>query len=341
MAIISSFIFRYHNLALEKLTILTRPKCVIVEANSQNDFLKINDFASKIFNLRPQLIQQLQVNNFINAFKEETYYFVTDLTFRLIADTLKEQFTTIDDYSLACGKLDINLLLYEDVIDYYTNYYPNLIEKWSNKNDHRIKFINDKYLLNQNILDLGCGDGGLTKSLTAKNNVFGVDISEILVKKAKTVGISAITLNLETELLPYPDEFFDLVIGCDIFEHLFNYNKLLKEIYRCIKKEGELFVSIPIGGAKRHKIMSGFFNNLKSNSNYYDGLIPDINIKSFVDTISIFESYGFIVEYVEGWEWPWKPTYKYRKEYLKNNPEDADDVFIRLKKITIINSDNL
>jgi SAM-dependent methyltransferase len=287
---------------------------------------------SKIFDLRPQKIRQLQADNFVRTFREETYYFVTDLTFALIANISKEQWTKIDDYSLACGKLQVNLLSYEDAIDYYTNYYPNLIEKWSNKNDPRLKFINNYNLLNKNILDIGCGDGGLTKSLTVNNNVFGVDVSDILVEKAKNVGISAIPLNLETELLPYPDEFFDLIIGCDIFEHLFNYNILLKEIYRCTKKQGELLVSIPIGENKRHKIMSVFFNNNKNTSNYFDGIIPDINIKNLSETISIFESHNFIMEYLEGWEWSWKPTYNYRKEYLKNNPEDADDVFIRFRK---------
>ena len=64
----------------------------------------------------------------------------------------------------------------------------------------------------ERILDLGCGDGQLTKRIAdAGASVVGVDASPQMVKAARARGIKAD--NGPAEKLPYPDHIFDAVFS--------------------------------------------------------------------------------------------------------------------------------
>lgn len=61
--------------------------------------------------------------------------------------------------------------------------------------------------------------------------------------------------NLETDSLPYPDNFFDLVIYTEVIEHLQkNYQGSLDEIYRVIKPKKFILFSTP----NRHALWKFF-----------------------------------------------------------------------------------
>lgn len=55
-----------------------------------------------------------------------------------------------------------------------------------------------------------------------------------------------ININIEKEILPYPDDFFDVVIYCEVIEHLTeNPVYSLYNIHRVLKNEGILILSTP------------------------------------------------------------------------------------------------
>lgn len=101
-----------------------------------------------------------------------------------------------------------------------------------------------------NLVDLGCGDGGILDILTDGIQYTGIDISptqlEYAKKRAKKLGkkntqfYMGDILNLEVN-----DSSFDSAIVCDVVEHVLSTEKLFNEIKRVVKKNGYIIISIP------------------------------------------------------------------------------------------------
>lgn len=90
------------------------------------------------------------------------------------------------------------------------------------------------------ILDVGCGKGFLMYDFTKVVpgiEIQGIDISEYAIANAKEEIKDNIRVGCATEL-PYPDDYFDLVISITTLHNLPNYDldKALREIERVSKK---------------------------------------------------------------------------------------------------------
>lgn len=100
----------------------------------------------------------------------------------------------------------------------------------------------------ERMIDLGCNDGGLTllfKEKLSVKEVYGVDINEEAVLKAGKRGVKAYRLDLSKDKLPFPDNFFDLVVSFEVIEHLINPDNMLREARRVLKRGGFLLISTP------------------------------------------------------------------------------------------------
>ena len=90
------------------------------------------------------------------------------------------------------------------------------------------------------ILDIGCGKGYLLYDFLKVNpeaDIYGIDISEYAIENSK----KEIKKNLRignANLLPWPDNYFDLVISINTFHNLYNFDleKSLIEMERVGKK---------------------------------------------------------------------------------------------------------
>jgi SAM-dependent methyltransferase len=89
----------------------------------------------------------------------------------------------------------------------------------------------------QKVLDLGCGDKPFKNFFDKKVEYIGIDIS----KESR----ADIILDLNTQKIPFPDEFFDLVIASEIIEHIYNQDFFFKEMIRVVKKGGYIYISTP------------------------------------------------------------------------------------------------
>jgi len=94
------------------------------------------------------------------------------------------------------------------------------------------------------ILDIGCGNGWLLYKLKQKGwNVKGVEPSSVAAKIGNDAGINIFNgILLDTK---FNDAEFDVVHSNHSFEHIYNPNEVLDEIYRILKKGGRLFIGIP------------------------------------------------------------------------------------------------
>jgi len=95
------------------------------------------------------------------------------------------------------------------------------------------------------ILDVGCGDGRFIVQFKEICDVFGVDISQVAVNKARHIAINAYKIDASSEKLPFDDSFFDIVYIGDVIEHLVDPDFALEEIRRVLRPEGTLCLSTP------------------------------------------------------------------------------------------------
>ena len=109
-----------------------------------------------------------------------------------------------------------------------------------------------KTLHPKTVLDLGCGYNAyflshLIKRLPSIYEAIGIDMSVNEQFDSKKISLISGDLN---EILPFPDEKFDMIFSTAVLEHLNQYDVALEEMYRVLKKGGYLFLTTPSPYAK-------------------------------------------------------------------------------------------
>ncbi len=98
------------------------------------------------------------------------------------------------------------------------------------------------------VCDLACGHGAMLKSLKEIGaSCYGIEKSAARVEKLMEEGI--VCRQGDVIHSPFEDCFFDVVICMECLEHVKNPFDVAKEIYRVLKPEGQVFVSVPLGNA--------------------------------------------------------------------------------------------
>ncbi|GAB5046756.1 class I SAM-dependent methyltransferase [Thermodesulfovibrio sp. TK110] len=101
---------------------------------------------------------------------------------------------------------------------------------------------------NDNVLDLGCGTGHLTKRIRemTKGKVIGIDSSEGMIKEAqrRNAGIDIIFEIKKAEELDYV-EFFDVIFCNSSFQWFKNPEPIIKSCYRALRKNGRMGIQAP------------------------------------------------------------------------------------------------
>lgn len=94
---------------------------------------------------------------------------------------------------------------------------------------------------NKKILDIGTGNGEIADFFAAKNKVYSVDTFD----QRKNTDSSVIFIKISNEKLPFPSEYFDIVISNHVGEHTPDWEKHLEEIYRVINLNGVCYLASP------------------------------------------------------------------------------------------------
>lgn len=114
------------------------------------------------------------------------------------------------------------------------------------------------------VLDLGCRDGMLTASYRKGNEVVGVDIDGKALEIAKTkLEIEVCWLDLNVEW-PFPPESFDVIVACEIVEHLYVLDSFLKNVYETLKPQGLFIGSVPNAFRMRNRLKFLFGNEYET-----------------------------------------------------------------------------
>lgn len=161
------------------------------------------------------------------------------------------------------------------------------------------------------VLEIGSLFGVVSISLKQLGfMVTGTDIPEF--HKSKRLqelyakhGIGFESVNLRSYKLPYADESFDMVIMCEVMEHL-NFNPLpvMQEVNRVLRKDGYLYMAIPnqacidnrfklLIGCSIHEPVQYFFDQLNRKENY----VVSLHWREYTmkEAVEIFGRMGFNV----------------------------------------------
>jgi len=96
---------------------------------------------------------------------------------------------------------------------------------------------------NLKILDVGCGTGGTTSSLTKFGTTYGTDFSTKALQFSNKRGLNVLKSGVYE--LPFISETFDIITIFDTLEHIKDDLLVLKELKRILKNDGLIFLTVP------------------------------------------------------------------------------------------------
>jgi len=101
------------------------------------------------------------------------------------------------------------------------------------------------------ILDYGCGSGYRSVPLRRYGEYWGVDIDPKNIESAKRSFPDANFTVIDGKSMLFQDGYFDEVHVYDVLEHVEQVEPVLKEISRCLKKNGMLIIEVPSESAEK------------------------------------------------------------------------------------------
>ncbi|MBI2596951.1 class I SAM-dependent methyltransferase [Candidatus Daviesbacteria bacterium] len=105
-----------------------------------------------------------------------------------------------------------------------------------------------KYLKGE-ILEIGCGIGNFTSTLSKFGKVTSIDIDKHLIdisRKNNSYNIQVGFGNIEKGQYFFKEKLFDTVVCINVLEHINNDTEALKNMFKLLKKGGNLILLVPI-----------------------------------------------------------------------------------------------
>lgn len=94
------------------------------------------------------------------------------------------------------------------------------------------------------ILEVGCGPGGMLSPLSRYGHVFGIDVAHDALRYCRHRGFPEVVTGSGIEL-PFADASFDVVALFDAIEHIPDHRRVLAEVRRILRPGGYVFISVP------------------------------------------------------------------------------------------------
>lgn len=85
------------------------------------------------------------------------------------------------------------------------------------------------------VLDVGCAAGGIyrvIRGINPKIRYTGIDVSEEMIKAAKTTFPDVEFIRTSGKKLDFPDNSFDLVLELGVMHHVLDYQNFIRECFR-------------------------------------------------------------------------------------------------------------
>ena len=173
---------------------------------------------------------------------------------KLVCPICKESLIRKDATSLFCANClrqwsvlpnGIPVFIKKDIQEFWdevTKKREHIYNKPLQINEYYSKFVGNNWKV---MLDLGCGDAISSAPLSSKvKEIYCVDPSPLALERVLRRKLDNLYPILATvDKLPFPSNFFDGVFSIFVIEHIKNSERMLNEIHRILKPNGELVIS--------------------------------------------------------------------------------------------------
>ena len=137
----------------------------------------------------------------------------------------------------------MNVFLKPEIANSYDDYYQSDFGKKVDRIEQDIIDYLIKEIPRSEMLELGCGTGHWSDYFSKKGfNVTGIDISDAMLNVAKNKKINVKFKIADSQNIPFNDESFQIISSITMLEFVDNPDKVIKEIYRVLKKGGWLIL---------------------------------------------------------------------------------------------------
>lgn len=107
-----------------------------------------------------------------------------------------------------------------------------------------------KYVQSGKALDIGCSYGFMLYFMKKWFEIYGCDISKHAIEMCKKLlpdlNEKHFWVHDITKELPYPKNYFNVIICMDVIEHINNIEAPLRNIHKCLAENGIFLLRIPI-----------------------------------------------------------------------------------------------
>ena len=125
--------------------------------------------------------------------------------------------------------------------------WDSIYQNFASLSIKRIESLAALNLKGRRILDVGCWWGWYIRYARERNaEVYGIDNETSRIKDAAEFLCNMDGLGVaDAERIPYKADTFDAVFSYHVLEHIETDGQMIKEIYRILKRDGDLIIGVP------------------------------------------------------------------------------------------------
>src|ERR1035437_943939 len=144
---------------------------------------------------------------------------------------------------------------YQELMDEYAKYpRSNVISEITIKRYDTLLKLFEKYRDNNNIIDVGAGDGHFIARARMYNwNSYATEFDDSAVQLCKQKDV--IVHQGKLDIKNYEKEFFDVIFSSEVIEHINNPIEEIKNFHKILRKGGLVFITTPNLNSISHKIL--------------------------------------------------------------------------------------
>lgn len=213
-------------------------------------------------------------------------------------------------------------------------------------------------ILEQNprrFLDMGCSGGAFLQLVTSavpEVDARGLDFSPTAVRAAKELGLKVEELDIDRSVIPFPDEYFDVIFCGELIEHVYDTDHLLTELRRVLSNKGVLILTTPNLASWFNRLLLAFgyqpfFTEVSPRHSVglplslelHSGHLRVFVLRSLLELVqlngfSVKSVMGFGINPSIGIGKRWSPVIKVVNTALKPFPSLSSDLMLLVEKTT-------